>query len=227
MNNRICTVGGCGENHYAKDLCKKHYSRTKPRTPDKRDTFTCEWCGQAFTRARRKVQRYTHIYCSQTCSSEARRKPAVPANAPARKGTALTLAIEDGDHELIRKELLRRTVTSGTCMEWDGPVDKHGYPKVTTRGKTTGPHRLMLESKHRASIGSQAVHHMCGNRLCINPEHLQAVTERDNIAEMLARKSCINRINELEQALKSLDPHSTLLEHAPLAGTRRHPAPER
>lgn len=56
-----------------------------------------------------------------------------------------------------------------------------------------------------------AGHHTCGDSRCVNPDHLQPVTHRDNTAEMLARHSYLARIAELEEALATIDPSHPLL----------------
>jgi hypothetical protein len=46
----------------------------------------------------------------------------------------------------------------------------------------------------------------------VNPDHLQPVTHRENVAEMLTRKSYLNRIEELEARLRELSPNDALLD---------------
>ena len=75
---------------------------------------------------------------------------------------------------------------------------------------------MSLEAKHEAPLGSQAAHHICANTKCVNPEHLQPVTHRDNIAEMLARHSYLKRIAELEEAIKELAPNHEVLNRVPI-----------
>ena len=79
-------------------------------------------------------------------------------------------------------------------------------------------HRLILQAKHGGKpLGVQAAHHVCANTLCINPEHLQPVTHRDNTAEMLARHTYLHRIAELEEALAQIDPNHPALDRIEVA----------
>lgn len=66
-------------------------------------------------------------------------------------------------------------------------------------------------------LGKQPAHHKCATTMCVNPMHLQPVTERDNIAEMLARNYMLNRIAELEAALAVHDPEHPLLREVGLS----------
>ena len=49
------------------------------------------------------------------------------------------------------------------------------------------------------------------SRTCVNPQHLQPVTNAANAAEMAARQGYVARIAELEAALAALDPRHPLL----------------
>ena len=77
-------------------------------------------------------------------------------------------------------------------------------------------HRLSLEAKYGAPLGSQAAHHVCANTRCVNPEHLQPVTHRDNTAEMMARRAYVDRIAELEEVIKELAPDHEVLNRVPI-----------
>lgn len=66
--------------------------------------------------------------------------------------------------------------------------------------------------KHGSPLGTQQSHHVCANTMCVNPEHLQAATHVENIAEMKARRSYEARIAELEAALMDIDPEHPLLD---------------
>ena len=90
------------------------------------------------------------------------------------------------------------------CWVWP-QLDDTGYPAGAM-------HRFSLECREGAPLGSQAAHHKCANRACVNPDHLQPVTAAENTAEMLARQSFIKRILELEEELRRVYPSSKLLD---------------
>lgn len=134
-----------------------------------------------------------------------------------RTRSPLAVAVRDGDHsEVIRIIKSDCLVTESGCWEWQRRL-KNGYAEVwvnTGLKKTLTPvHRLSLEAKHGKSLGQQAAHHMCANTRCVNPDHLQPVTHRENIAEMLERKYYIARISELEAALTAINSNHPLLKH--------------
>ncbi|WP_432279208.1 HNH endonuclease [Nocardia brasiliensis] len=100
------------------------------------------------------------------------------------------------------------------CHIWTRKINK-GYPEFRYRAGKTNVilyiHRLVLEAKLEKPLGTMRAHHICGNSACVNPNHLQPVTERENVAEMLQRQTYLSRIRELEAALVEIEPEHPLL----------------
>lgn len=102
------------------------------------------------------------------------------------------------------------------CWIWTG-AKRSGYGFIG-RGPTNRlAHRISWEAARSFTqdLGTLSVHHTCGRRLCINPQHLAAVTHLENVAEMLGRRSYLRRIHELEEALRQFDPTHPLLTRLP------------
>lgn len=73
----------------------------------------------------------------------------------------------------------------GGCIEWTGNRTHDGYglcrAKVDGKWTARGAHRMAyLVSKGPIPDGLQ-VHHLCYNRLCINPAHLELRTPKENV----------------------------------------------
>ena len=149
-------------------------------------------------------------YCSSECSSEGRRRKGRARRSSLRK------AYDANDYKGILKAIEKQAkVSKNGCWEWPR-LDSTGYPRIDLDGKHTAVHRLSLEAKHEAPLGSQAAHHMCANTKCVNPDHLQPVTHRENTAEMLARRAYVDRIAELEEVIKKLAPSHEVLNRVPI-----------
>lgn len=64
--------------------------------------------------------------------------------------------------------------TFGWCWEWTGHEVK-GYPRVSWGGRHILVHRWVFACFVKPLKSWEEVHHRCKNRLCINPEHLEAI----------------------------------------------------
>lgn len=140
--------------------------------------------------------------------------------------------------DLYGRELLRAiaslTVPGGPdfeCWDWQAgySTDKGrpSYPRLSMRlgGRRVvrSVHRVSYEAAYGPLPPGEQVHHRCGRRSCVRPEHLQLATGRDNVAEMLVRRSLEDRIAALEAALAEFRPdHPVLEEYLPALD---HPPP--
>jgi len=78
-------------------------------------------------------------------------------------------------------------VPESGCWLWLGCVDGSGYGMIRVDGKTERTHRLSFSlSNNGIPEGLHVLHH-CDVRSCINPDHLYAGTNSDNIADKVRR----------------------------------------
>lgn len=103
------------------------------------------------------------------------------------------------------------------CWVWQRQRSEDGYPLVRVgHRKRVAAHRLMLSLANGGmDVGVHSAHHKCANTMCVNPDHLTTATHAENAAEMMARRSYVLRIMELEEALRAVDPLNTALQVLP------------
>jgi hypothetical protein len=183
---------------------------------------TCAACGELF-----RTSRPASKTCSSKCNSEHGAKgrslaASTRSGHPAAKynqWSPLRKAFDSGDLKAILNELMPLvTVERSTgCWKWLGLTKSGGYAVVSWSGKNIALHRAVLEAKYGSPLGSQHAHHICANTICVNPDHLQPVTHRENVAEMMARQSYLRYIAELQEALREFAPDHPLLHRIEVA----------
>lgn len=66
------------------------------------------------------------------------------------------------------------------CWIWIGKRNKTGYPGLTRNYKSVLAHRLVYEVLVGPIPYDKEIDHLCRNRSCVNPAHMEVVTHREN-----------------------------------------------
>lgn len=66
------------------------------------------------------------------------------------------------------------------CWNWCGCRRSDGYGSIMVDGKTELAHRVSYRLLSGDIPEGTVIHHRCFNRRCVNPEHLEPTSRRDN-----------------------------------------------
>jgi hypothetical protein len=67
------------------------------------------------------------------------------------------------------------------CWPWVGARNQKGYGVFEIQGRRTVVHRFSYELVNGPIPSKLVIDHLCRNTSCVNPAHLEAVTNRENI----------------------------------------------
>ena len=83
------------------------------------------------------------------------------------------------------------------CWDWIGPLDANGYGR---HGRVLA-HRRAYEEMRGQIASDRELDHLCRNRKCVNPDHLDSVSHAENVRRgmcgevngrrMRAKKACV------------------------------------
>lgn len=202
-----CAAQGCArEDIHAKGLCKKHYNRKLEGLPEQpliRTRPACSFpgcerphtghglCG-SHNWQRKQGQQLRPIAepvdrkCSgPECTRDARRYASAglcPAHDWQMRNRGSLTPIRDArpirDPDVFWTRV--RKVESG-CWEWTANLTAAGYGMLNVgNGKYGYAHRYSWEHMRGPIPAGLTIDHLCRNRRCVNPDHLEPVTQAEN-----------------------------------------------
>ncbi len=79
------------------------------------------------------------------------------------------------------KHLKRIKKTKSGCWEYQGYIKTIGYGEIFQDGLKLAAHRYFYEALIGKIPKGLVIDHLCQNRKCVNPKHLEPVTSVENI----------------------------------------------
>lgn len=81
----------------------------------------------------------------------------------------------------ILQRFWSKIIKTGNCWEWTACVLKNGYGQFTIDQKLYYAHRVSYAIFIGDIPNNLHLDHLCRNRKCVNPDHLEPVTNEENI----------------------------------------------
>jgi hypothetical protein len=92
-----------------------------------------------------------------------------------------TTAQRFAQHVNLAGPLSLRREAPGHCHLWTGTPTAKGYGRFWLNGRNIRAHHYAYVQAHGPIPAGHEIDHLCRNRLCVNPAHLEAVTHRVNV----------------------------------------------
>lgn len=98
---------------------------------------------------------------------------------------------------------------NGGCIIWTGAQNSDGYGNAWVAGAAYRAHRVAFVAAAGADVpAGLELDHLCRNRACVNPAHLEAVSHKENVLRGTAPTAQQSRMAHCAQGHRLSDPAS-------------------
>lgn len=81
----------------------------------------------------------------------------------------------------VRFDASYTPVSESGCWLWTKKIDSYGYGTIQSKWKRKKAHRVAYEFYRGPIPEGMKIDHLCRVRCCVNPWHLEPVTDKENV----------------------------------------------
>ncbi len=81
----------------------------------------------------------------------------------------------------VERIMAEQVSFSGDCWNYTGGKDRDGYGRTCINGRRGRAHRMVDEALVGPIPEGVVIDHLCRNRSCLNPDHMEPVTNSENV----------------------------------------------
>ena len=115
--------------------------------------------------------------------------------------------------EPLEQRMEWRTERTDSCWNWTGATNSQGYGQLRFGNKAIYAHRVAWEMNNGPIPDGLVVDHMCHNRRCVNPAHLQIVTQKQNCENLSLRKDTKSGIRGVSWDKRTRKWHASVMHN--------------
>lgn len=141
----------------------------------------CDYCGHPLRITFTEAKRTSYSFCNDACKNEWKWMQHFRTKSK-NNWNCVTLTDASQIPALITQD-------ENGCWLWLDATDKGGYGRARRPdGSVTGAHRIVYELLNGPIPASKHLDHLCCVRRCVNPDHLEPVTQQENTRRMQRRR---------------------------------------
>jgi hypothetical protein len=105
------------------------------------------------------------------------------------------------------ERFMARVQKTDSCWFWIGGCTANGYGAIWYDGRQISAHRFALMREGHVIPDGDHVHHECGERRCVRPDHLRIIDGREHVRAHGFRDTCIHGHSLTDPANARLKPN--------------------
>jgi hypothetical protein len=110
------------------------------------------------------------------------------------------VSVDLSNYVEVHERIKARSVRVGECLIWQGSIGSHGYGQISHRSRPVLVHRIAYIAERGAIPDGFVIDHLCRNKACVDPEHMEAVTNAVNTQRGTGARFTPEDIREIREA---------------------------